>query len=199
MSRINIASKPISSNPILWIFNLGVKSGLPKYFALLGFIQISPLLIPESVWDLLGFNISNSLLNLPHFIQHYINVTTFKRAMFVFWIMSPFTLLTSTCLCLIHINNYGYSAYLVRREARLRKAGKSSDYSLLFGCAIFILLYLWATGINLKEPSVFSGYAPFESRFTMIIIHGGSISLVLPLFMTFIITEIRANLTKTKI
>ncbi len=199
MSQINIGSKPISTNPILWIFNIGVKSGLPKYFALIGFIQISPLLIPESVWDLLAFNISNSLLNLPHFAQHYVNVTTFKKAMFVFWVISPFTLLISTCLCLIHINNHGYSAYLVRRETRLKKAGKSSDYSFLLGLSIFILLYLWATGINLKEPSVFGGFAPFESRLTMVVIHGGAITLILPLFMTAIVTELRANFTKTKI
>ena len=35
---------------ISWFFNLGTKSGMPKYTAFLGSLQAAVLFIPESTW-----------------------------------------------------------------------------------------------------------------------------------------------------
>lgn len=183
---------------MVWLFNLGVQSGLPKYVAILGFLQISPLLIPEVVWDFFRLDIEIFSEQLPYFIQHYINGTVFPKAMFMFWVLSPFTLCLSTWLCIMHLNVKGYSAYLLRREARLKKAGKPDDYASAFGFLVFILLYIWATVINLSEPGIFSHIAPIDNRITMILIHGGAIALLLPVFVAVIVTELRVNLTKQK-
>ncbi len=163
MNQINIndiKSKTNPSNPILWLFNLGVKSGLPKYVVFFGLLQTSLLLIPESIWGLLGLNIADFIHNCPYFVQHYVNMTSFKCPMFMFWLMSPFTLFITTVLCLMHINIKGYSAYLIRRESRLKRSGKTSDYSSPSGFLAIVLLYLWGTGINLNEPGIFASFSP---------------------------------------
>ncbi len=194
LRRVGEVNKGI---PVLeGLFNLGTKSGMPRYVALLGLLQSGVLFVPEAVWAALGIDALRHLQNLPVFVQYYINSASFKNAMFVFWLTSPFTLLMSTTLCLAHLNFQGYPAYLQRRAARLKKQGKTSDYSFTFGILAFLLLYLWGTGVDLTEPGILGNAVPAKSCFVMLIVHAGAIALVLPVLITMAITELRANLSE---
>lgn len=177
------------------LFNLGTQSGMPRYVAFIGLLQICVLFVPEAVWGKLGVDALHSLQNFPIFIQHYVNSTSFKNAMFVFWVMSPFTLLLSTVLFVLHINFQGYPAYLQRRTTRLKQQGKTSDYSLITGLLVFLLLYIWGTGIYLNEPGILGNFVPAKNRLAMLMVHGGAIALLIPVALTMLITEIRANLS----
>ncbi len=178
------------------LFNLGTRSGMPRYVAFLGLLQTGVLFVPEAVWAALGIDALQHLQNLPIFVQYYINSASFKNAMFVFWLMSPFTLLLSTTLCLVHLNFQGYSTYLQRRATRLKKQGKTSDYLLICGMLAFLLLYLWGTGVYLSEPGILGNAVPAKSRFAMLIVHAGAIALALPVLIAVLITELRANLSE---
>lgn len=178
-----------------WLFNLGVKSGLPKYVSFFGLLQISTLLIPDEAWRVIGVNAADHLYYLPRFVQEHISGTHFQNSMFVFWMLSPFTLLINSSLFLKHFSSVGYSSYLARRASRLIKLGKVKDYSLVFGCSVGIFAYFWITVVNLNGPSFLGEFTPKKNHFVMMIIHGSSIALVLPAFITVIIVDLRANLT----
>lgn len=185
--------------PLKWLFNLGVKSGLPKYVSFFGFLQISTLLIPEEAWRVIGVNAADHLYYLPEFVQEHISGTRFQNSMFVFWILSPFTLVINSSLFLkTHLTSVGYSGYLARRESRLSKLDKDKDYSLILGLLLVIFAYFWITVVNQNGPSFLGGYTPMKNRFVMMLIHGNSIALVLPAFVTLIVLDLRANLTHRK-
>lgn len=181
------------------LINLGAKSGMPRYVAFLGLLQTGVLFVPEEVWSFLGVDALQHLQSLPGFVQYYINSASFKNAMYVFWLMSPFTLSISTVLSVVHINFQGYPAYLKRRAARLKQQGKASDYSLVIGTLVFLVLYIWGTGIYLVEPGILGNFVPAKSRLAMLIIHAGSIAFLLPVFIAMLITELRANLSESAI
>lgn len=176
-----------------FVFNLGVQSGMPRYVAFLGLLQASVLFIPESAW---AYFVGDTILHLeflPAFVQYYINVATFKNTMFVFWLLSPFTLAINTVLCVVHVNFQGYPSYLKRRSARLKQQGKASDYSLIAGILAFLIFYIWGTAIYLAEPQILGDFVPAQSRWLMLAIHGASIAFVLPIFIAMLIVELRAN------
>ena len=178
------------------LFNLGTKFGMPRYVAFLGLLQTGVLLVPDAVWAALRIDALQHLQILPVFVQYYINSATFKNAMFVFWLMSPFTLIINTVLSVMHLNFQGYPAYLQRRVTRLKRQGKTSDYSLIVGILVFLMMYIWGTGINLNEPGILGNFVPAKSRLAMIIVHAGSIALLLPISLAMLITELRANLSE---
>lgn len=181
-----------------WLFNLGVKSGLPRYGSLFLLLQISPLLILDEGWRLLGVSAVDHLHHFPRFVQEYVTGTHFQNSMLVFWILSPFTFLINSFLFLKHFNLAGYASYLSRRELRLMKIGKAQDYSLVIGCSIYILMYFWVTCTNPNNSSFLGEFTPMENRFSMMLIQGGSVALVLPAFITVIVVELRANLEHKK-
>lgn len=180
-----------------WFFNLGTKSGMPKYTALLGLLQAVVLFIPESTWAWIGINSQKIQAASPAFIQYYIINSSFKNAMSVFWMLSPFTFTICTALWIVHLNTYGYQAFLCRRMGRLRKAGKTSDYSLDVGILLCVMVYAWSTGMYLAEPTIFGGFVPPNNRFAMLIIHAGALGLFLPGALGGLVADVRANLTAT--
>ncbi|VVC82351.1 hypothetical protein [Sideroxydans sp. CL21] len=181
-----------------WLFNLGVKSGFPRYVSFVCLIQASIVFVPESIWEGFGINAISYIQNLPNFVQHYVNEASFKNSMFVFWTLSPIAFSINFMLWFTHINYQGYAAYLQRRAARLETQGKTSDYSLIVGALIFTLAYVWYTGINLKQPSILGNFVPTKDRIAMFLVHCSAVSLILPLFISVLITEVRANLEHNK-
>jgi len=181
-----------------FLFNLGVKSGMPRYVALCGLLQAGILFLPEAAWSFLGVDALQHLEYLPAFVQYYINSTNFKNAMFVFWLLSPITLSINTALSVMHINFQGYPDYLKRRAARIQRQDKVSDYSLIAGILAFLIFYVWGTGINLAEPQILGNFVPAQSRWLMLAIHGASIAFLLPIFIAMLTVEFRANLTRYK-
>lgn len=133
-------------NPIKYlvngISNLGTKSGMPKYTAFLGLLQGGILFIPESILAKLGVDALQIQGWCPEFVQYYIINSSFKNAMSVFWLLSPFTLTICTALFVLHANGDGYPAYLCRRSIRLKNAGKTIDFSLIFGVLVALALYV---------------------------------------------------------
>lgn len=125
-------------NPIKYlvngISNLGTKSGMPKYTAFLGLLQGGILFIPESILAKLGVDALQIQGWCPEFVQYYIINSSFKNAMSVFWLLSPFTLTICTALFVLHANGDGYPAYLCRRSIRLKMQGKPSISRLFSGC-----------------------------------------------------------------
>lgn len=180
------------------IFNLGAKSGMPKYTALLGLFQAAVLFIPESVLARLGVDAQKILSCSPSFVQYYIINSSFKNAMSVFWLLGPFTFVICAFLYTHHINSNGYRAYLDRRIIRLKKASKTNDYSLMFGIFAAIILYIWSTIIYLVEPKIIGGFIPSNNRFAMLIIHAGALGFFLPGAFAVLVTEIRASFSATK-
>ena len=176
-----------------WLFNLGTKSGLPRYVAFVGVIQTGVLFIPEAVWGALRIDVLQYLQSLPDFVQYYINNASYKNSMFVFWLMSPITLSISTVSSVIHLNFQGYPAYLQRRATRLNQQGKTTDYSIIVGVLVFLLMYLWGTGVYLSEPTILGDFVPAKSRLVMLIVHAGAIAFLLPISLAMLITELRAN------
>lgn len=180
-----------------FLFSLGTKSGMPRYVTFMFLLQIVVLFVPEEVWTLFGVDALQYMQKLPAFVQYYINSASFKNAMCVFWLLSPFTLLISTVLFFVHVNFQGYPAYLNRRAARLKQQGKTSDYSLVIGGLAFLTMYVWGTGIYLAEPGILGNQVPTKNRLVMAFIHGGAVGLVLPILITVLITELRANFLKS--
>jgi hypothetical protein len=181
--------------PFEYLFNLGTRSGMPKYMALLGLLQVAILFVPESVWFALGVNGVGWSLRAPPFVRHYVAMADFKNAMFLFWAASPFTFLITFLLSLVHINLTGYQAYLERRAARLQKIGKRLDFSLVAALLATIAVYVWATVINMNEVGLLGNLNPTRSRFGMLIIHGAAIGLFIPVGLTLVVTEIRASIS----
>jgi hypothetical protein len=181
-----------------WLFNLGVKSGFPRYVSLVCLIQASILFVPESIWGRFGIDAISYIHNLPVFIQYYIAEASFKNTMFVFWMLSPVTFSINLFLWFTHINYKGYTAYLLRRATRLERQGKTSDYSLIVGVLIFTLAYIWYTAIYLKQPSILGNFVPTKDRIALFLVHVNAISLILPMFLSVLITEVRANLENNK-
>lgn len=173
-----------------WLINLGTKSGLPKYSTFVGFLYVMVALVPESTWIALGMNVTSAAEDAPKFIQYYINSTDFKNTMMVFIVLSPVILIINTALFIHHINFNGYTKYLKRREAR--EAGNQGLIFIL-PFVIFILGYIWATFFSLEELSVFRGFVPEKNRLALIFLQGGMCALVLPVFLSLIVTEIRAS------
>lgn len=180
------------------IFNLGTKSGMPKYTAFLGLFQAGVLFIPESILAMLGVNGQEIMGWYPSFIQHYIIGSSFKNAMSAFWLISPFICIICTVLYTLHINTFGYKSYLDRRAARLEKARKTKDYSLITGILAMILLYVWGTAIYQTEPKIYGSFIPAKNKFAMLIIHAGALGLLFPAALALLITEIRANFSVPK-
>lgn len=89
----------------------------------------------------------------------------------------------------------GYQAFLHRRTVRLKKSGKTSDYSLDVGILASVIVYVWSTAIYLAEPTIFGGFAPPNNRFAMLIIHAGALGLFLPGALAGLVADVRANLT----
>lgn len=175
------------------LFNLGVASGMPKYMALFGLIQTCILFVPEMAWSFIGLDAYRYLQYVPAFVQYYVNSTNFQNAMFVFWLFAPLTLGINTVLSLVHNNTHGYLAYLRRRADRLKKQSKTSDYSLVVAIPIFLAMYVLATGVYLQEPLLLGDFVPAKSRLAMLIVHAGAVSLIIPLFFSVWVTELRIN------
>jgi len=179
-----------------FFFNLGTRSGMPKYAAVLGLVQAAILFIPESIWATIGVNAYRIQAVSPAFVQYYISNSSFKNAMSAFWMFSPFTLIICTVLHTLHINKgTGYQAYLARRAARLKKLGKRNDYSLFVGLLACVIVYVWGTAIYLVEPGIFGSFVPTKNRLAMLIVHAGALGLVVPVVFALLVTEIRASLT----
>ena len=179
------------------LFALGTQSGMPRYVAFVGLIQMSIVLVPESVFEFLGIDSLRALPSLPSFVQYYINASASKNAVLVFWLFSPITLLLNSALFISHVNNErGFSVFLERRARRLMAKNKESDFPLLMACFVFIAAYFWATLIYLKEPSILGNAAPSKSILTMILIHGGAIALLVPAMVAVVATELRAIYSK---
>lgn len=171
---------------------------MPKYTAFLGLLQAAVLFIPESTWAWIGVNSQKIQAASPAFIQYYIINSSFKNAMSVFWMLSPFTFTICTALYVLRINVDGYQAYLNRRTVRLKKTLKTNDYSLIIGMLASVILYVWSTAIYLVEPTIFRGFVPPNNRFAMLLIHAGALGLYLPCALAVLVTEVRANFTATK-
>ena len=151
------------------------------------------LFIPESIWTAIGINGSDQAQHLPSFAQYYVKNSGFQNAMFIFWLSSPFVLLINTVLFFIHLNFQGYPAYLQRRSLRLKKQGKTHDYSLIAGLVAFLVAYMWGTGIYLSEPAIFGSFVPAKSRLAMLLIHVAVITYLMPALLTMLATELRAS------
>jgi hypothetical protein len=165
---------------------------MPKYAAVLALLQASVLLIPESVWTASGLEVATYSENFPHFMQYHINATDFKNVVAIFWLLSPITLLVCAVLWIAHINKpEGYQRYLQRRAVRLKAKGRAVDYPLMLGVAAMLALYGWGT---LFSPGPVSFFNPTESRLAMLLVYGGGIGLMLPVFLAFLITELRATI-----
>ncbi len=188
-------------NPVVflvsWFFNLGTRKGLPKYVAILCVLQSTVLFVPESTWTWLGINSQDIQAASPAFVQHYIINSSFKNAMSVFWMTSPFTFIVCTALWISHLNTSGYQAFLDRRMSRLKKSGKTSDYSLDIGILVFIIACIWSTAVYLTEPTVLGSFVPTKNRFAMLFFQAGALIYVLPAIIAGLFTDIRANLTTT--
>lgn len=169
-----------------FMFGLGTKSGLPRYVALIGLLQTVILFVPEATWSSMGIDASQHLHSLPEFVQNYIQNSSFKNAMFIFWLASPLTLAINSILFIRHFNFLAYTDYQKRRASRLKKSGRTNDYTLIFGALTVIATYTWGVVIDLNEP--------ISNRWGMITIQAGSISLLLPASITILVTELRANL-----
>ena len=185
------------NNPIRlidFLLNLGTKSGMPRYTAFLALLQASILFIPESFYSALSFNASTIEDVCPAFAHYYINNSHFKNAMTAFWLVAPVISAVSAVISIWHFNVLVYGAYIERRIGRLQKSGKDHDYSLIIGVMIFFLLYIWGTAIYQVEPGLWGGFTPLNSRFSMLLIHGGAFGLLVPFGVTLLITEIRANI-----
>ena len=170
---------------------------MPRYLAFLGLLQSTVLFIPEVTWAALGLGAQHYIQNFPVFVQYYVNSSDFMNAMFVFWLTCPITFLTSTYLCIVHINFQGYPAYLQRRAIRLKQQGKTSDYSFIAVVLVMLVVYVWVTVINLREPEFLGDFVPAKSRLSMLIIHVGSIALLLPVSIAVMTAELRANIFKS--
>lgn len=177
------------------LFNLGTKSGMPRYMAIVALLQIGILLLPESVFAFLGLESFGRTWQLPTFVQYYVSSSSSKHAVLAFWLLSPFTLVTNTALCIAHINSArGFEAYRNRRIKRLAERRKSSDYSLIISCVSVVALYIWAIAIRLDEPTILGNAVPTTSLFKMILINGGGIGLLLPIAISIVVTELRMKL-----
>ncbi len=182
---------------ILYVFfDLGMKSGMPRYTAILGLLQSSILFVPEHLWTSLGIDALQYISIAPAFVQYYVNSADFKNAMLMFWVLSPITFFGCAVLFSVHINNrQGYAAYIDRKDVRLRSLKRTSDYSLAMGAMAIILFYVWSTAIYLVEPKLFGSLVPTKSRFSMLLIHASAVSLILPGCIAILIAETRVALT----
>lgn len=184
-------------SPIVFVdslINLGTKSGMPRYTAILALLQASILFIPESSYSALGFNASTIKDLCPAFTHYYINNSHFKNAMTVFWLVAPLISAVSTVISIWHFNVLDYKTYIERRIGRLEKAGKDHDYSLIIGVLVFFIFYVWGTAIYQVEPTLWGSFTPTNNRFSMLLIHGGAFGLLFPFGTTLLITEIRASI-----
>lgn len=179
------------------LFNLGTKSGMPPYMAIVALLQVGISFIPKSVFAYFDLESFRHTWQLPIFIQHYVNSSNDNPAMLAFWLLSPLTLLINTALCLLHLNcKAGFEAYRTRRITRLAALGNRTDYSLIISGISVVAVYIWAVAIQLDEPKVFGNAIPAKSIFMMILVHGGSIGLLLPVAIAIVVTELRANLAE---
>lgn len=183
------------------LFNFGVKSGMPRYTVLLGLLQGSTLLIPESVWTTLGVNLLPYLTAFPAFVQHYVDNSDFKNSMLLFWLLSPFTLFVNTSLYFVHLNFRSYTSYLCRRQLRLANQRKQFDYSLIIGASLLLLAYFWSnwyTGISLRQPTIL-GISLTKNLIAMLLVHGLAIGLICPMALAVLVTELRVNISELPI
>jgi hypothetical protein len=180
-----------------FLFDLGIKSGMPRYVVFFCLIQGGILFVPESAWHALGFDALSYIQSFPAFIQYYVNNSSFKNAMLAFWMLSPITLSINTVLWVKHINFQSYTSFLQRRSIRLKKKGKSSDYTLLVGILAAVAFYIWGTGVYMKPPTILGNIIPTKNRLAMLIVHAGAIALFFPVVLTMLITELRASLTES--
>jgi hypothetical protein len=166
---------------------------MPKYVLALLILQASIIFVPEKVWLIIGLDASIYENKLPRFVEYYVDGAFFKNSMLAFWLVSPLTLLINTVLFVVHVNYAGYRAYLARRVERLRKQNKTSDYSLVAGAVVMVSLYVWSTVFYLSEPGVLGSAVPTKSRLAMVVIHAASVALLIPVCLTVLLTELRAN------
>jgi len=164
---------------------------MPKYMAVIAIILTIILFVPEAVWAFLGVDAIQQVHGYPKFVQYYVSSTSFKNAMLVFWVTSPFALAISSGLSIFHIN-HDFNKYLNRREEKLKKSGKASDFNLVVGVFVFVCAYIWGTAIYLNEPTIFGGISPTKTRATMALIHAGSIAFLIPIMFAVLIAEVRA-------
>ena len=185
-------------NMIFWLeplFNLGTRSGMPRYVAFLCLLLGIILLVPETAWRVLGVNLVPHISSFPAFVQIYATNTDYKNAILIFWLLSPVVLVINTVQWIVKINLRDYTQYLQRRSVRLKSQKKTSDYSFMLGVIIFVAFYAWVTFGYVKEPIIFGGYNPSKSRLMMFLFHGFTMGLMLPMCITFLIAELRANLS----
>jgi len=175
-----------------FVFQLGSNNGMPRFTVFLGIVQGSTLFIPESVLSWIGLSYELTTIFTPQFVQYYVMNSDFKNAMALFWVISPVMFVLCTTLYTKHVNGVLYSAYMSRRALRLKKLGKSEDFSLVVGGVLFLLLYVWSTVFYHREPIVFGEFVPIKNRYAMLFLHAGSVGFVLPIMLAMVITEVRS-------
>lgn len=170
---------------------------MPRFMASVALLPVAVLFSPESIWNALGVDSLRTSVFKPRFVSYYVECSDFPNAMFVFWLVGSIVLLINSYLAIVHLNGAGYSAFLMRRGARIKTKKHSSAWLVLISMIAFVVAYFLATAIYLREPSILGGHAPATSRLVMALLHGGSLGLVLPIFISSIVTELRARLTQT--
>jgi hypothetical protein len=100
--------------------------------------------------------------------------------------------LCNSGILVAHINNNrGYISYLKRRELLHSTTGPRAYFSLVVGMLILVGSYIWSTCYYLDESMILGDFVPAKNRLAMVLVHSGSISLLLPVALTLLVTEAR--------
>lgn len=174
--------------PLYWLVNLGASGGLPPYVFMLCIFQIALLFFPESFWINLAVDGEASVKAYPAFIQYFVHNSEFPNSMYIFWMTSPYVLMINTVLCLKHNHGQAWDTYMVRRKINL---GEKRHFKLVVQMAFFIAIYALLVLENIAPPTV--GLSPYHSKWAMFMIHGIQLTLTLPLMLTMLTTELRAE------
>lgn len=186
------ANNSLLPYPLFCLANLGVAGGMPPYTSIIILLHIGLFITPETFWSFMGLNGKELVLNSPEFIQYYVLNSSFPNSMYIFWFLSPYILMINSIAFFHHTHIKTYDAYLARRKLLL---SEKRSFSLSIQMILFIGLYLWMVFSNLAPPSSLGNFVPLKNKLSMLFFHGAQISLILPLFITLITAELRAELS----
>lgn len=189
-------------------FKFGSGREAPRIGVILTAINIGVLFVPESMWAMVGIDVSSQWNELSEFMQYYLINMEHKNAAYVFWLMLPFTSLINSVTVAAVINITAYEEYLRKRkfimENRLtlfeknRNTPRSWRSDLVMPGLVIIIAYVWGILLWHVPLSLLGEFIPEQNRIALIIIGGGVPLFVFPLILTFFIAEARAVLSASK-
>jgi hypothetical protein len=149
------------------------------------------LLIPGGVFELFGIRASELVTDsMPNYIQFAAHNST---TLFLYWISYPYVAGVNTLVLLVAINSrrgfqFFSETYLYGRGILATLTRKLKFWLLAIG---FWTAVIWVVWIWPQTPNR-HGFHPVSNPIMLCIIYGGLLSMLLPLCVVVLLTDIRS-------